>query len=199
MLSGSLIRAMVVPILALAVSCGNSETLDQARADSAAPEALFAAPVFAAVDQYGEPFSSVSLQGHVWVASFMFTSCQTVCPNLNSKQQDLQREFAESGLKFVSISTDPENDTPEVLRKYANDYDAKPGVWHFLQLPIDSVRALSTHGFKLMDPETPEMHSTRFVLVDAKGNICGFYDAEDANRIEVLRNDVRRLLGDSPL
>lgn len=180
----------------LAVGCGADSHDAETSGDIHAPEVLFASPSFVGVDQYGESFSSESLRGHIWVASFMFTTCQTVCPDLNAKQRVLQSEFAERGVRFVSISTDPDTDSPETLRSYANDYDAKPGVWLFLHMSIDSVRSLSTQGFKLMDPETPEMHSTRFVLVDAAGNIRGFYDSEDQTRLDALRSDILQLLSE---
>lgn len=174
--------------------CSTKEQIDSNQGRKGAPATLFSAPAFEGTDQYGELFRSASLMGHVWVASFMFTSCQTVCPDLNAKQRELQEEFANRGVRFVSISTDPENDTPDALRRYAANYDAKPGVWHFLQMPIAAVRALSTDGFKLMDPESPDMHSTRFILVDAEGSIRGFYDCEDEARLAALRTDIRALL-----
>jgi protein SCO1/2 len=186
--------AIVLSVWIAFGGCDFKGTRASEASDQRTLKTLFPVPYFEGTDQYGEQFRSETLLGHVWVASFMFTSCQTVCPDLNAKQRELQEEFANRGVRFVSISTDPENDTPDALRRYATNYDAKPGVWHFLQMPIDAVRALSTEGFKLMDPESPDMHSTRFVLVDATGMIRGFYDCEDETRVAALRADIRALL-----
>jgi len=183
-------RVVLMACLALASCTPETETHNAADSIGAA---LYAAPEFEGIDQYGETFSATSLRGKVWVASFMFTTCQSVCPALNSVQRTLQDLYAKRGVHFVSITTDPESDTPDVLRAYATEYDAKPGVWHFVTMPLDVVRKVSTQGFKVMDPESPEMHSTRFVLIDAQGQIRGYYDSEDSEAIRVMKTHLDQL------
>jgi len=143
------------------------------------------APSFTGTDQQGNAFSTSQLKGKVWLASFFFTSCQTVCPTLNAEQQKLVRTYGDK-IKFVSISTDPDNDTGAVLLNYARSFGASPGVWWMIHMPSDQVRALATTGFNLMDPKEPEMHSTRFIAIGADGMIKGYFSGTDSLGITKL-------------
>ncbi|MCO6466399.1 MAG: SCO family protein [Bradyrhizobiaceae bacterium] len=144
------------------------------------------APSFKGVDQNGQQFTSEALKGTPWLASFFFTTCQSVCPVLNAEQRTLVNEFGNK-LKFVSISTDPSVDTGATLAAYAKEYGAVPGTWWMLNIPETEMRELSTKGFLLMDPKEPEMHSTRLVAVDAEGMIQGYFDSSDSLEMQRLR------------
>ncbi len=154
------------------------------------------APVVTGTDQDGKTFSTTALNGSYWLASFMFTTCQTVCPALNSVQADLANAYASKGLRFVSISTDPTNDTPEALRAYAARYGATPGRWWMLTMPIDTVMSVATTGFAVMAPETPDMHSTRFVLVDRNQRIRDYFDSADSSEVVRLKRTLDSLLNE---
>ena len=147
---------------------------------------------FTAVDQRGAVFTSTSLTGKYWLGSFFFTRCQTVCPALNRVKSRIQREFG-AKLSFVSISSDPEFDTPEVLSAYAQEYAQEGGAWWFVRMPKDSMLAVASQGFGLISPAEPEMHSTRFVLVDPAMQVRGFYDSEDTAAVAKLRADLKGL------
>jgi protein SCO1/2 len=98
-------------------------------------------------------------------------------------------------VKFVSISTDPDTDTPEVLAQYVKDHELDPARWHFLTGPIEEIhRMASEEGFKVGVPETPMGHSQRFVLIDARGHIRGYYDGMDEADAIRLGRDIDRLL-----
>lgn len=152
------------------------------------------APVVTGMDQDGKTFTTSALNGSYWLASFMFTTCQTVCPALNSVQADLAKTYASKGLRFVSISTDPDNDTPEALRAYAGRYGATTGTWWMLTMPIDTVMHVATKGFAVMGPEKPDMHSTRFVLVDRNQQIHDYYDSADSAEVVRLKRTLDSLL-----
>jgi len=143
------------------------------------------APLFDAVDQYGRPFRSSDMKGTPWIASFFFTSCETVCPALNTVQAGLQSEFGDR-VKFVSISTDPDTDTQEALAAYAEAYGARKDTWWMVRMPLDSMRSVATTGFAVMDPREPAMHSTRFIAVNADLSIAGYYDSTDSTDLEAL-------------
>ena len=143
------------------------------------------APVFHAVDQDGQAFNSASLSGTPWVASFFFTSCQTVCPELNTIKSELHTEFGDR-IKFVSISTDPENDSVEKLHEYAASFGATAGTWWMVRMPQDSMRQLAQDGFHVMDPSEPSMHSTRLVAVTANMTIAGYFDSAESKDMEAL-------------
>lgn len=144
------------------------------------------APLVTGVDQNGQSFSSSVLHGKPWLASFFFTTCESVCPALNAVQKQLVTEFG-GRVGFVSISTDPETDTGATLAAYAKQYEARPGSWWMMNMPEDKMREIATKGFSLMDPKEPAMHSTRFVAIDAEGMIRGYFDSSDSAGIEKLK------------
>lgn len=147
---------------------------------------------FTAVDQNGAAFSTDAVKGTYWLGSFFFTRCQTVCPALNRVKAQIQREFG-SKLSFVSISSDPDYDTPDVLAAYAREYAQAGGSWWFVRMPKDSMLRVASQGFGLISPAEPEMHSTRFVLVDPDMQVRGFYDSEDTAAVAKLRADLKGL------
>ena len=90
------------------------------------------APEFRFTERSGDPFGSDELRGKIWIADFVFTSCAGPCPIMSRRMSDLQSDLTElEDVKFVSFSVDPERDTPEVLRQYADSYGAGPN-WYFL-------------------------------------------------------------------
>jgi len=153
------------------------------------------APYISGVNFDGKQVTSEALNGKYWLASFMFTSCGDICPRLNSQISALFGEFKEyQDLKFVSISVDPENDTQEVLKKYAERYGAKPDKWYFLRMPIDTVKNLSLEGFRIATLDAPLSHSKRIVLVDNAGQIRGYYDGLEREDVEKLRQVLHSIL-----
>lgn len=161
-------------------------------AGTAIPSERHVVPVFTGTDQTGAVFTSDSLRGQPWIGSFFFTTCTTVCPALNTVKAELQREFGTT-VTFVSISTDPERDTPEALAAYAQEYGAQPGSWWMIRMPADSMRVVATSGFMLMDPEHPDMHSTRLVAVNADMTIAGYFDSTDSTHVSELRTWITSL------
>lgn len=121
---------------------------------------------------------------------------------MTRRMADLQRELAdEPNLRFVSFSVDPGYDTPPVLQRYADLFEADSATWFFLTGDRTAIYNLSIKGFKLAveDGDDPEyesiiIHSTRFVLVDPKGGIRGYYDEEDPQAMEQLVTDITQLI-----
>ncbi len=191
----SYLSAASVAILMVALQACAPSTQDaveqQEQVRDTLPVYRVVAP-FTAVDQRGATFTSSSLTGKYWLGSFFFTRCQTVCPALNRVKSRIQREFG-TKLSFVSISSDPEFDTPEVLAAYAQEYAQEGGAWWFVRMPKDSMLAVASQGFGLISPAEPEMHSTRFVLVDPAMQVRGFYDSEDTAAVAKLRADLKGL------
>jgi protein SCO1 len=168
-----------------------------------APEIVAMLPDFSmsAVDAQGEsPFGLKDMAGRVWVADFIFTRCGGPCPVLSMRLSGLSRSLdPEVGL--LSVTVDPEGDTPARLRDYARAYDADPRRWVFLRGSSADTYRLLYAGFRQplsVDPKSPPekraVHSTRFVLVDKQGGIRGFYDGLSDEGNAALARDVRRLL-----
>jgi protein SCO1/2 len=104
---------------------------------------------------------------------------------------------------LISFSVDPEKDTPEVLRGYADKLQAEPGHWDFLTGAKSAIYKLSHDGFKLAvsdggDAQGIPVHSTRMVLVDRHGQIRGYYDATEPEAITKLLADTNHLLREQP-
>ena len=94
---------------------------------------------FTLTDQTGASFASKPmLKGRVWVANFMFTNCPGPCPRMSSQMHQVQTALAGQDVRLVSMTVDPDRDTPQQLAKYAAFYSAQPGVWYFLTGPRES-------------------------------------------------------------
>jgi protein SCO1 len=163
------------------------------------PPMKLALPAFTLTDQRGQAYGSADLKGRIWVADFVFTSCPTVCPKLTQRMQVVAHRARNLGQAFhlVTFTVDPENDTPERLAAYAREYHADASRWTFLTGPLGDVETTVVKGFKVAmgkEPSEPGsslfsiFHGEKLVLVDADGNIRGYYDADDAGIDELLRN-----------
>lgn len=155
-------------------------------------------PPFEFVNQNAQPFGSAQLAGKIWIADFIFTGCPGPCPMISTRMSELQRPLEKTDILLVSFSVDPANDTPEVLRAYAEKLHAQPNRWDFLTGPTDAIYALTRDGFKLAVSDGSEetgipVHSTRVVLVDRHGVIRGYYDALAPDAVTKLSADANHL------
>jgi protein SCO1/2 len=121
-----------------------------------------AVPDFTLIDQNGQPVGKSDLDGKVWIAGFLFTNCPDECPLLTAEMARLQSDTAHiADLRLVSISVDPDRDTPAVLSQYAERFNANPGRWLFLTGDKRAIYRLAREGFRLgiVDPAEPS-HSS---------------------------------------
>ena len=153
-------------------------------------------PDFSLVDQRANPVTLADLKGQVWVANFFFTSCRlAVCPMMTKRMEQIQKALPEgAAVKLVSITVDPERDSPEVLAGYAATYGAKEDRWLFLTGNKGAILRLAREGFRLPAGEDPNDHSTRLVLVDRAGRICGYYSYNEDASVAELQRQLRALL-----
>lgn len=147
---------------------------------------------FSGVDQNGSEFSASAMKGKYWLASFFFTRCSSVCPALNTVLAGLQKDFG-ANVSFVSLSSDPTYDTPSVMKAYGAQYGAKEGVWWFVNMPLDSMMRVASRDLGLVEPTSPDIHSTRFVLIDKAMTVRGFYDSADTADVSKLRSILKAL------
>jgi protein SCO1/2 len=145
---------------------------------------------FVLTNQFGTRFDSASLDGHVWVADVFFSRCPGPCVRLATNLRQLQEELpADSEGRLVSLTADAAHDQPEILRRYAERFEADPSRWSFLTGPQAAIYRVVTEQLKLAVAENPDpesadpselfLHSTRVVLVDQAGQVRGYYDGED--------------------
>ena len=112
-------------------------------------------PEFVLLERSGQPVTKAHLLGKVWIANVIFTRCAEECPLMSSHMARLQDAFAaEPDVRLVSITVDPEYDTPEVLAQYAQRFAAKPQRWWFLTGNKAVIYRLVREGFYLglVDP-----------------------------------------------
>ena len=157
-------------------------------------------PNFTLTNQNGQPFGSAQLNGKIWIADFVYSTCPGPCPMISSRMNDLQVPLAKTDVHLVSFTVDPAKDTPQVLQTYAESLHAEPGRWDFLTGEQSAIYKLCRDGFKLAVSEEAgvPIHSTRMVLVDRHGEIRGYYDAADPQGVTKLLADTNHLLRDQP-
>jgi protein SCO1/2 len=156
-------------------------------------------PDFTLTDQTGNPFHSKDkLDGHVWIADFIYTNCMGPCPRMSTEMNKIRAEIGDNpNIKSVSFTIDPERDTPTVLAAYGKRYKAEPDRWYLLTGTRPELKRLNWDTFHLGDVNGDLEHSTRFVLIDAKSRIRGYYDSSDQESIRQLVTDIKRLSKDS--
>ncbi|HTC89666.1 MAG TPA: SCO family protein [Bryobacteraceae bacterium] len=151
-------------------------------------------PQFELVAQDGQPFHSQVLGGKIWVADFIYTTCPGPCPRMTSQMREVQDAVSKlSDVRLVSFTVDPAQDTPPVLAAYAKLHGASPTMWYFLTGPVPTLQMLDRDAFKLADIDATMQHSTRFVLVDRRGRIRGYYDTSDSSSIPKVIADATAL------
>ncbi len=153
-------------------------------------------PDFKLTDQSGRPFDSKSrLDGKVWVANFIFTTCTGPCPRMSSDFRKIRDQVGdEPDLRMVSFTIDPARDTPEALATYGRSFGANPDKWYFLTGAQKDLHHLSRNVFRLSDVDGSLEHSSRFVLIDRHARIRGYYDSSDSEALQKLATDLRAVL-----
>lgn len=149
-------------------------------------------PKFELTSQQGRKFGRTALEGHVWVADFIFTHCEGPCPRMSSHMHALQGK-TDGDVKLVSFSVDPERDTPDALEQYGKQFGADDARWTFLTGDSNTLNMLDHDAFKLGELGANMDHSTRFVLVDKKGRIRGYYGIADGDPVARLARDAAQL------
>ncbi len=170
-------------------------------------------PAFEFTDQHNKLVNNGNFEDKVYVVEFFFTSCPTICPRMNENMVKIQNEFyGNPSFAIASVSIDPEKDSPEVLKAYAEAKGATLKNWYFLTGDKNDVYAFSNDGFRLYAGENKDVeggfeHSGLFALVDKEGyirsrtviigeneNPIKFYNGLDEKEIQWLKEDIKLLL-----
>jgi len=162
---------------------------------------------FSFTTQDEEDLSLEDLKGEWWIADFVFTNCVTVCLPMTSNMSSLQDSLKENDIEiqFVSFSVDPDYDTPEVLREYADEYNADLSNWSFLTgYDFDTIKEVSVKSFKAPILEAKSgsdqvTHDTRFFLVNPEGKIVKGYDGVNSESMKDIIKDLKALDSDELL
>src|SRR3954469_6147235 len=116
-------------------------------------------PQFSLLDEDNKPVTRDDLLGRVWITDFVFTTCADACPRMQSKMRSLQertRPPSQGGtIGLLSVSVDPERDTPERLRGYARLYGQRKGQWRYLTGNPREIERTVVKGFHIAMAKVP--------------------------------------------
>ena len=175
-------------------------------------------PEFIFLNQDSLYISNIDFIGKVFLVEFFFTKCPTICPIMNNNLKYLNDYFSnEDDFKIVSITVDPQNDTPHVLKKYSENFVENSNKWNFLTGEQDKIYNLANNGFNLLAQVNPSFaggfeHQGYFALIDKKGFIRSrddkfgnpiiYYSGVDninapIQGTEMLQEDIKLLLNEN--
>ena len=158
-----------------------SATVAEESVDPAVPRQVIDV---ALTERSGKTVHPADLQGKVWIANFFFANCPGVCTKLSQGVASLQDDLTDPDLQFVSITVDPEHDTPEQLSEYADRFKADPDRWWFLTGTMDDIRRLAEKSFQV--GAGPGQHSDRLFLIDRHGEIRGSFHGSEEHEVAAL-------------
>jgi protein SCO1/2 len=157
-------------------------------------------PEFAFTNQDGQTIGRAEMEGKITIVDFFFTSCPSICPVMSKEMERVNDMFRdEPNVQIMSISIDPEYDTPAILKEYATEHNAIPGKWHFLSGPKDETYQLARCGFVIPTVDgngVPDdfVHTDKFILVDELGRIRGYYSGTNREEVDLLMLETKVLL-----
>lgn len=151
-------------------------------------------------NQDGEIVSLNSLKGDIWLADFIFTNCDTVCPPMTAHMKELQNMIEAEGLevKVISFSVDPENDTPDKIKEFASNYSINFNKWDFLTGYDQSViEEFALKNFKVIVQKPKEseqvIHTSNFFLIDQNGVVMKDYSGVTDTPYDQIISDIKVL------
>jgi len=156
-------------------------------------------PDFSLTNHNGENISLKDLEGKIYVADFFFVTCPTICPKMTTHMLELQKHFYDlEDFHLISFTVNPEHDSVEVLKNYAENVRAMDDVWDFVTGPKDEIYELGYNGFMVnaMEDESAEggfLHSQWLVLVDKQGRIRGYFDGTSTSETNNLMDAIEIL------
>lgn len=168
------------------------------------------APTFELTNQDGKRITNADYLGKVYVLEFFFSTCPTICPKMNQNMLELEKKFfGNPNFGIVSITINPEVDTPSVLKRHAKDLGVTSSNWNMLTGDREYIYKIANKGFNLYAGKNSAVnggfeHSGFFALIDKKGNIrCRtdeynnpimYYDGIERPGVEAIKQDIKILL-----
>lgn len=183
----------------LFISCGNNKPQENITPKELPVLGNGAIVPFGFINQNGDTITEKDVDGKVWVADFFFTTCPTICPKMkNEMLRVLEAYQGNERVVILSHSIDPEYDTPQVLKEFADRLEIKGDQWHFLTGDKDSIYAMAERYMvsAKQDPSAPGgyIHSGAFILLDGNRQIRGVYDGTNPQQVDTMIVDMKGLL-----
>ncbi len=159
-------------------------------------------------NQLGDTVSLDDINGSIIIADYFFTRCPSICPTLTKnmkslqdamKMKDSRRRIDSSYVRFLSFSVDPERDSPDVLKKYADKYAVNHDTWWFLTGDKKKIYDFAFNELKLglqdgKGIDSNFIHTQKFVLIDKNRNVRGYYNGLDSSSMSKLAEDLTLLM-----
>ena len=181
------ISSFIVLLFILVACSGNDPT-----GETVAP--------FSFEDQHEQSFGTGDLEGKVWIASFVFTNCETVCPPMMYEMASLQKEFEKEGIEaeFVTFTVDPEVDSSRSLKQYMDQFTDDDANWHMLTgYSQETIEAFAREQFQTIvqkpDNTNQVIHGTNFYLVDDQGYIVHEFNYIDETYMEEMIDAINNI------
>lgn len=159
---------------------------------------------FSFLDQNGKTITQMDVKGKVFVAEYFFTTCQTICPIMNKQMQRVHEAYRKNDqVNILSFTVNPEIDTVEQMKRYAEEHKADANQWHFLTGEKEKLYELARKSFFVLKPAESQnlgdvgsdfIHTNNFVLVDQEMRIRGYYDGTNKKEVDRLIKDIDILL-----
>lgn len=161
-------------------------------------------PPFSFIDQNNKPYGDKDLANKIYVANFFFTSCPSICPEMQTlmkKVHDTDDFETISDFKLLSFTVDPEHDTPEVLKEFAQRVQANDDRWKFLTGNREAIYKLAYDGYMAnagVDSTAPGgfLHSDLVFLIDRERHIRGIYEGTSATDMKRLIDEIKVLVAE---
>ncbi|MDA0577386.1 MAG: SCO family protein [Verrucomicrobia bacterium] len=188
-----LVLAMLVGVIAALVQFRRALPPATHAVEERLPDLGGVAP-FALTNAVGGILELDNLRGQVWVANLFFASCESICPRLTENLAQLQADVGpDTPFDLLSVSVDPEQDTPEAMVAFAATFAADTNRWHFATGPVASVHAFTAENLRIGPGNDPVGHSPYVALVDRAAHIRGYYNGLDAEALRRLAEDIKRV------
>ncbi len=149
-------------------------------------------PDFEFVNQNGDTVNQEKFKGKIYVADFFFATCPSICPKMATHMLEVQKHFYDrSDFALLSHTVNPEHDSVQVLRDYADKVHASDSVWDFVTGDKESLYGIAFEGYfvnALRDEIAPGgfLHSQFLILIDKKGHIRGYFDGTSTTELNDL-------------
>lgn len=160
---------------------------------------------FEFTNQNGKKITNKAYEGKIYVADFFFTTCQTICPKMTNNMVWLQEKIKENPkVMLLSHTVFPDEDTVEVLKKYAKEKGVIASKWNLVTGDASEIYKIARQSYLVVKTGNPEemydmVHTENFVLVDQQGRIRGFYDGTLLNEKVKGKKNMEQLLEDIEL
>lgn len=157
-------------------------------------------PFWSFQNQDGKMVGTTDYQGEIYVADFFFSHCPSVCPKMLKNMKYLQSELKD--LPIISYTVDPKDDTVERLKWYAEENHINTQNWNFVTGVQQDIYELGVNGYLVPNQEDALapggfLHSEKFILIDKKSRIRGFYNGTDIEQVNQLIKDIKTLSKES--